>query len=95
MNTSNLHYNYSNTSIGNEYEFHKRYENADSNIKYFNMLIGGKLKNDFQNVSKEWEKALNVPPVYLAEIAIQVGINRAHELLEKNGNLDFLFQKNV
>ena len=92
MNTSNLHYNYSNTSIGNEYEFHKRYENADSNIKYFNMLIGGKLKNDFQNVSKKWEKALNVPPTYLAEIAIEVGINRAHELLEKNGNLDFLFR---
>jgi hypothetical protein len=95
MNTSNLHYNYTNTSIGNEYQFHKRYEDADSNIKYFNMLIGGKLKNDVQNVSMKWEKALHAPPTYFAEIAIEVGINRAHEAFERNGNLDFLFQKNV
>jgi hypothetical protein len=46
-------------------------------------------------VSIKWEKALHAPPSYFAEIAIEVGINRAHEAFERNGNLDFLFQKNV
>lgn len=91
MNTKK-HYSYSNTLIANEYEFHKRYEDTDNNIKYFNMLTAGKLKNDILTVSKKWEKVFNVPAVYVTEVAIEVGINRAYELLEKDGNLDLLFQ---
>jgi hypothetical protein len=55
--------------------------------------LAGDLKNKVQKLSNNLNREFGILPSALVGIALEVGINRAHALVEESGSIDAVLQK--
>jgi hypothetical protein len=91
--TNSIHFNHAEIRCGKEYEFRKRYEPHGNDLQGYHLSLAGDLKNKVQKLSNNLNREFGILPSALVGIALEVGINRAHALVEESGSIDAVLQK--